>query len=173
MLRKRIRILNNKKADSPVLNWIVESMPKIVLFIVVFGLIISAWYGWGTTKKTSQPARDIQRIATEINQLSEEKETVTVPIFGEEYELALFGKGDTHERRCKKKGCICAYDAKDGELIDCITFDSIGKEGETAYYFEETLVEIGKQKDIETEGIKEKELHVVKIEVDGRKISIS
>ena len=160
MLRKRVKFFKNKKADA-VLSWLIESMPKIVLFIIVFGLIMTTWYNYSLFGRKPQPERDLKRIADEIRDIRDMPSTIVVPVFGQDYDLQFYPAGNSQEPRCNKKTCLCAYNtAQDMAIIGCEIIETLYKPGEGNYAVRSSKT-IGKQGT--TGEPKVKEPHIVTI----------
>jgi hypothetical protein len=164
MLRKRVKFFRNKKAGLT-LEQLVKIIFQSVLVVSALIALIGMWTKFGSAKSLSQPERDLQRIAAEVKQMRM-PETVEVPIFGEDYDLAMYEKGSTLEPKCNKKACVCLYDGESGATIDCEIFEHISEQGKGIHFITSSLA-IG---DPKQSGQKE---YTVSIVTDTDSIKIS
>jgi hypothetical protein len=130
MLRKRVNFLGDKRGVVVAVSlvYIIKLITGIILFVFAVTLLLRA-LDVGVTKQLSQPERDLQRIAAEIRDVRPSDQPIPVSVFGEGYELWLYGKGSKEEIKCKGMACLCAYDSSTGETIDCEIFETIQEPG--------------------------------------------
>lgn len=133
--------MRHKKGVLVAWEKLISLIPQIIAFFILLGIIVVACNLF-VIKSPSLASRDLERIAAEINKISQENEDIEVPIFGSNYNIAMYAKTEEGTADCGKKACICAY-KKNGERIECIKFDHIVKPGGQGYYFENSGVEIG------------------------------
>ncbi|MBW2979882.1 hypothetical protein KY360_00515 [Candidatus Woesearchaeota archaeon] len=143
--------MRNKKGVLIAWEKLIALIPQIIAFFILLGVIAVACSLF-VIRSPSLASRDLQRIAAEINKISQENEDIEVPVFGSNYNIAMWAKTEGPDA-CGKEACICTY-KKNGVRIECIKFGYIVKQGDPGHYFENSGVEIGQSTERELRGDK-------------------